>query len=83
MREKNIGNHNLESRGYAGKEPIWAKEDAAIIADGKPNPFDKFEDLLAKNFIRSRYRRDPITGEFYTTEKVAELEKHLVRNLPD
>jgi hypothetical protein len=47
MRGKNIGNHNLGSRGYPGKQPIWDKEDAALRADGKENPYDWFPDPLA------------------------------------
>ena len=28
MRDKNIGHHNLGTRGFLGKQPIWDKEDA-------------------------------------------------------
>ena len=37
MQKKNVAPHNLESRGYAGKEPIWQKEDAR--REG-PSPYD-------------------------------------------
>ena len=82
MRDKNVGNHNLGSRGYAGKEPIWEKEDAELRAKNIENPYDKYTDPIAKGFIRSRYHVDKTTGQLVTTEKVKELEKKLlVRNL--
>ena len=28
LQAKNMGNHRLGSRGYTGKRPVWAKEDA-------------------------------------------------------
>jgi hypothetical protein len=54
MRALNIGNHHLGSGGYDGKEAIWEKEDAELRAQGKENPFDKFENRQAKNFISWR-----------------------------
>ena len=82
MRDKNVGNHNLGSCGYAVKEPIWAKEDAEFRAKNIENPYDKYTDPIAKCFIRSRYHVDKTTGQLITTEKVKELETKLrVRNL--
>jgi len=82
MRAANVDNHNLGSRGYARKEPISKKEDAALRAEGKDSVYDKFGDPLAHRFIRARYRKEKETEALVTTEKVKDLEKHLVRNLP-
>ena len=52
MQQQNVGHHNLGSRGYGGKEPMWKKQDDEWRAQGKENPFDQFEDPLAKQFVR-------------------------------
>lgn len=57
MRELNIGNHNLGSRGYEGNEPYWAKEDEAYRNTGIENPWLKYKDPLERRFIRSRYHK--------------------------
>ena len=81
MRDKNIGDHTLGSRGYAGKQPKWDEEDAKRPR-GEENPWDKFTDPLARRAIRARYKHDKDTG-LKTGKKVLELEKKiLVRNLP-
>ncbi|KAK1667113.1 hypothetical protein QYE76_055272 [Lolium multiflorum] len=95
MRELNIGNHNLGSRGYEGKEPYWAKEDEAYVNAGIENPWLKYKDPLERRFIRSRYHKKKLTGELVTDpkvvtdiiwftndKKVLALEKKLVSNLP-
>ncbi|KAK1666298.1 hypothetical protein QYE76_054457 [Lolium multiflorum] len=70
MRELNIGNHNLGSRGYEGKEPYWAKEDEANINADIENPWLKYKDPLERRFIRSRYHKKKLTGELVTDPKV-------------
>ncbi|KAK1602665.1 hypothetical protein QYE76_037218 [Lolium multiflorum] len=70
MRELNIGNHNLGSRGYEGKEPYWAKEDEAYVNVGIENPWLKYKDPLERRFIRSRYHKKKLTGELVTDPKV-------------
>ncbi|KAK1697981.1 hypothetical protein QYE76_014678 [Lolium multiflorum] len=70
MRELNIGNHNLGSRGYEGKEPYWAKEDEAYVNAGIENPWLKYKDPLERRFIRSRYHKKKLTGELVTDPKV-------------
>ena len=81
MRDKNLGNHHLGSRGYPGVQEKWAKEDAELEDQKKPNPYDKYHDPKAKNYIRSRYYFDK-KGNLVTTKKVQDLEKTLlVRNL--
>ena len=34
LQAKNMGNHRLGSRGYTGKRPVWAKEDAECERQG-------------------------------------------------
>ncbi|KAK1691934.1 hypothetical protein QYE76_008631 [Lolium multiflorum] len=70
MRDLNIGNHNLGSRGYEGKEPYWAKEDEAYVNAGIENPWLKYKDPLERRFIRSRYHKKKLTGELVTDPKV-------------
>ena len=72
QRKKNIGPHNLGSRGYLGKQKVWAKEDAK--REG-PNPFDKITDPQVRNFVRAHYREDPKKpGDLVLNEKVKLLE---------
>jgi hypothetical protein len=86
MRELNIGNHNLGPGGYRGKEPIWDKQDADLLAKGKENPFTRFDDKQVRNFVRARYRQDPKTKEFTVDpkaeQKVKLFEGYLVSNTP-
>jgi hypothetical protein len=83
MREKNLGNNNLGSRWYTGKEPVWKKEDETLECEGKANPWNKFTDEKAKKFIRSRYRINPKSRLLVTTDKVKKLEEeYLLRSLP-
>ena len=42
LQERNMGCHHLGSRGYAGKRPIWAKEDAKRESLGIPDPLADF-----------------------------------------
>ena len=82
IREKNVGDHTLGTRGYTGKQPKWDEEDAKRNPD-EENPWDKFTDPLARRTIRARYKHDKETGDLKTGKKVLELEKKiLVRNLP-
>ena len=82
MRAANLGNHNLGSRGYPGKQPIWDKEDALLRSEGKENPYDRFSDPQARGFIRARYHKEPVIGDLITVKKATDLENYLVRNLP-
>ena len=47
LRDKNLGNHHLGSRGYPGKQDIWDKEDAEYEAANKLNPYKKYKDPKA------------------------------------
>ena len=81
MRALNLGNHTLGSGGYAGKKPIWDKEDAEIAKLGIETIWHKIMDKQVRNFVRSRYYLKPGTGEFITDYKdVLEFEKTLVSN---
>ena len=62
MRDMNVGNHRLGSRGYDGKEPIWRLEDEAYEAAGMLNPYKKFKSKEAANFVRSRFHKVERTG---------------------
>jgi hypothetical protein len=78
MQAMNVGHHNLGSRGYMGKRPEWAKQDAEWLDMGKENPFDQFSDPQERDFIRARYGTHPETGEFFMGPKIRELEQELV-----
>ena len=72
-RVKNLAPHNLGSRGYAGKEKVWAKEDAERKG---PNPYDKIKDPKMSRFIRAHYKKDPKNkGDLILNAKVKKLEK--------
>ena len=77
MRDRNLGNHHLGSRGYEGVKDKWAKEDAELAAADKPNPYAKYHDPKAQKYIRSRYYFDK-NGKLVTTKKVEDLEKTLL-----
>ena len=55
-RAKNLAPHNLGSGGYAGKENLWAKEDAERKW---PNPYDKIKNPKMARFFRAHYKEDP------------------------
>ena len=55
-RAKNLAPHNLGSRGYAGKEKVWAKED---LERKGPNPYDRIKDSKMARFLRTHYKVNP------------------------
>ena len=72
-RAKNLAPHNLGSRSYAGKEKVWAKEDAERKG---PNPYDKIKDPKMSRFVRAHYKEDPKNkGDLILNAKVKKLEK--------
>jgi hypothetical protein len=79
MRELNLGVHRLGPGGYRVAEPKWDKEDAERAAQGLPPLFKKFGDKHTDNYVRARYKRNPVTGELTTDPKVQELERLLVK----
>ena len=83
MRELNIGEHTLGPGGYRVAEPIWDKEDAERAEQGLPPRFEKYSgDKQTRNYVRARYKEDPITKELTTDPKTRALELVLVRNTP-
>ena len=53
LRSQMVGNHNLGTRGYEGKQPIWDKHDAMFSSQGQPTPFSNILDPCAKKYFRS------------------------------
>ena len=83
MRELNIGEHTLGPGGYRVAEPIWDKEDADRAEQGLPPRFEKYSgNKQTRNYVRARYKEDPITKELTTDPKTRALELVLVRNTP-
>ena len=82
MRELNLGEHTLGPGGYRVAEPIWDKEEADRAEQGLPPLFDKYGDKQTRNFVRARYKEDPVTKELTTDPKTRALELVLVRNTP-
>ena len=54
-----MGNHRLGSRGYTGKWPVLAKEDAECEHKGIPDPLAVFTDQQEHDFIMARFPWDP------------------------
>jgi hypothetical protein len=83
MWEQYIGNHQLGSGGYRGKQKNWDKEDAELIHQGLANPWEKITDVKVRNFVRACYYWDKDTMEFVTDYlELRNFEAVLVRNLP-
>ena len=82
MRDLNLGVHKLGPGGYRVAEPIWDKEDAERAEQGLPPLFDKYRDKQTRNYVRARYKVDPVTKELTTDPKTKALELVLVRNTP-
>ena len=82
MRKLNLGVHQLGPGGYRVAEPVWDKEDAERAKQGLLPRFEKYSDKQTRNFLRARYKEDPVTKELTTDPKTKELELVLVRNTP-
>ena len=83
MRDLNLGVHKLGPDGCRVAEPIRDKEDAERDEQGLPPRFEKYNgDKQTRNFVRARYKEDPITKELTTDPKTRALELLLVRNTP-
>ena len=80
MREMNLGVHRLGPGGYRVAEPKWDKEDAERAAQGLPPRIKKYGDKPTDNYVRARYKVNPVTGELTTDPKVQKLERLLVKN---
>ncbi|KAI4973105.1 hypothetical protein ZWY2020_028813 [Hordeum vulgare] len=77
MRELNLGVHQLGPGGYRVAEPIWDKEDAERAEQGLPPCFEKYGDKHTRNYVRARYKVDPVTKELTTDAKTRALERVL------
>ena len=83
MRELNLGEHTLGPGGYRVAEPIWDKEEADRAEQGLSPRFEKYSgNKQTRNYVRARYKEDPITKELTTDPKTRALELVLVRNTP-
>ena len=63
MRVLNLGVHKLGPGGYRVVEPIWDKEDAEHAEQGLPPLFNIYRDKQTRNYVRARYKIDPVTKE--------------------
>ena len=82
MWDLNLGNHKVGPDGYRVVEPIWDKEDVDRAEQGLSPLFDKYRDKQTRNYVRARYKIDPVTKELTTDPKTKALELVLVRNTP-
>ncbi len=78
----NLGVDQLGPDGYRVAEPIWDKEDTERAEQGLPLLFDKYRDKQTRNYVRARYKMNPVTKELTTDPKTRALELVLVRNTP-
>ena len=81
-RDLNLGVHKLGPSGYRVAEPIWDKEDTERAEQGLPPLLDKYHDKQTRNYVRARYKIDPVTKELTTDPKTKARELALVRNTP-
>ena len=68
MWQLNIGVHQLGPDGYRVAEPVYDKEDAERAKQGLPPRFEKYSDKQTRNFLRARYKEDPVTKELTGSE---------------
>ena len=52
------------------------------MEQGLPPLFDKYHEKQTRNYVRARYKEDPVTKEPTTDPKTRVLELVLVRNTP-
>ena len=71
--------HNMGTYGYAGMAPIWAKEDAQAVSEGRTPVLSHIANPKARSWTRARAKSyDESTGQpvFYnddTSKKYKEL----------
>jgi len=78
LQAKNTPPHRLGSRGYKGKRHVWAKEDAERESHGIPDPLAEFTDPQERDWIRARYKWDPVKKIFYTDPNTREFMRLLI-----
>lgn len=83
LRSKNTLDHKLGSRGYLGKRPKWAREDAKLAAAGKAPPFAHLRQPRAREYMRAHTSSDPVTGSpIIESEELQEVANRLVTSQP-
>ena len=83
FQERNIGSHHLGSRGYGGKRPKRAKEDAEAASLVIADPLAEFTVPQEHDVIKARYGWDPVNKVFDTEAITKEFMRLLVIiNLP-
>jgi hypothetical protein len=78
LQARNTPPHRLRSHGYEGKRHVWAKEDAKHEKHGIPNPLAESTMPQERDFIRGRFKRDPVKKNFYTDPIMREFMRLLV-----
>jgi hypothetical protein len=78
LQARNKPPHRLGSHGYEGKRHVWAKEDAERESHGIPDPLAEFTDPQERDWIRARYKWDPVKKIFYTDPNTREFMRLLV-----
>ena len=51
----------------------WDKEDAERAEQGLPPRFEKYRDKQTRNFLRARYKKDPVIKDLTTDPKIGRL----------
>ena len=78
IQERNMGCHDLGSRGYAGKRSIWAKEDAEAESLGIPDPLAEFTVPQEHDVLRAWHHWDLVKKVFETNAVTTEFMRLLV-----
>ena len=78
LQARNMPAHRLGSRGYEGKQYVWAKEDAEHESHGIPDHLAEFTDPLDHDWIRAWYKWDKVKKLFYTDPNTREFMRLLV-----
>ena len=78
LQARNTPPHRLGSRGYEGKRHVWAKEDAERESYRIPDPLAEFTEPQERDWIRARYKWDPVNKIFYTDPNTREFMRLLV-----
>ena len=75
------GPQTLSRRLQSGRT-YMDKEDMERAEQGLPPLFEKYRDKQTRNYVRARYKIDPVTKVLTTDTKTKALERVLVRNTP-
>ena len=78
LQERNIGSHNLRSRGYGRKRSKCDKEDAEAASLGIPDPLVDFTVPQERDVLRAGHHWDPVKKVYETTLVIKEFMRLLV-----